>query len=117
MDGLIGFGGGTLGGVAGLSGPLPTIWCSMRGWSADAQRGVYQPFNLAILATALFVHFAQGILTEQVWGFALACLPATILGAYLGVRMYGRVNERQFRILVLLLLLASGIVLTVTNLR
>jgi hypothetical protein len=116
-DGLIGFGGGALGGVAGLSGPLPTIWCSVRGWSADAQRGVYQTFNLTILATVLCVYFTQGILTKQVWGFALVCLPATILGAFLGIRMYGRVNEKQFRVLVLLLLLASGIVLTVTNLR
>jgi len=116
-DGLIGFGGGALGGVAGLSGPLPTIWCSVRGWNADAQRGVYQPFNLAILATALCIYFTQGILTEQVWWFAVACLPATILGAYLGVRLYGRVNEKQFRAMVLWLLLASGIALTVTNLR
>jgi uncharacterized membrane protein YfcA len=50
-------------------------------------------------------------------GLAFVCLPATILGAYLGIRMYGRVNEKQFRALVLWLLLASGIVLTVTNLR
>ena len=48
-----GFGGGALGGVAGLSGPLPTIWCGLRGWSADTQRGVYQPFNLAILGLVL----------------------------------------------------------------
>lgn len=48
-DGLVGFGGGALGGVAGLSGVLPTIWCGLRGWNAGAQRGVYQPFNLIIL--------------------------------------------------------------------
>jgi uncharacterized membrane protein YfcA len=116
-DGLIGCGGGALGGVAGLSGPLPTIWCGLRGWNADAQRGVYQPFNLFILATVLCAYLTQGILTEQVWGFAFVCLPATILGTYLGIRMYGRVNERQFRVLVLWLLLVSGIVLTLSNLR
>jgi len=116
-DGLVGFGGGALGGVAGLSGPLPTIWCSVRGWSADAQRGVYQTFNLTILATVFCTYLTQGILTEQVWGLALVCLPATILGAYLGIRMFGRVNDRQFRALVLWLLLASGVALTVTNLR
>ena len=26
-DGMVGFGSGALGGVAGLSGVLPTIWC------------------------------------------------------------------------------------------
>ena len=115
-DGLIGFGGGTLGGVAGLSGPLPTIWCSLRGWSPDAQRGVYQPFNLTILGIVLCTYFTQGILTEQVWRLAVVCLPATLLGAYSGICMYGRVNDKQFRTLVLWLLLCSGIVLTVSNL-
>ncbi len=115
-DGVVGFGGGALGGVAGLSGVMPTIWCGLRGWSADAQRAVYQPFNLVILALALGSYATQGIMTVQVWGLVLVCLPATILGVYLGLRMYGRVNDRQFRVLVLWLLLASGVVLTVSNL-
>jgi uncharacterized membrane protein YfcA len=115
-DGVIGFGGGALGGVAGLSGPLPTIWCGLRGWNADAQRAVYQPFNLTILAIALGTHILQGNVTEQVWRLIIMCIPATILGAYLGIRMYGRVNDQQFRVLVLWLLLISGIVLTVSNL-
>jgi uncharacterized membrane protein YfcA len=42
--------------------------------------------------------------------------PSYILGAYLGIRMYGRVNDQQFRTMVLWLLLISGIVLTVSNL-
>jgi uncharacterized protein len=115
-DGVIGFGGGALGGVAGLSGPLPTIWCGLRGWNADAQRAVYQPFNLTILAIALCTHILQGNVTEQVWRLIFMCIPATILGAYLGIRMYGRVNDQQFRVIVLWLLLISGIVLTVSNL-
>src|SRR3954468_3681855 len=32
-DGMVGFAGGILGGLAGLSGPLPTLWASVRGWS------------------------------------------------------------------------------------
>lgn len=115
-DGVVGFGGGALGGVAGLSGPLPTIWCGLRGWNADAQRAVYQPFNLTILAIALCAHILLGNVTEQVWRLIFMCIPATILGAYLGIRMYGRVNDQQFRVLVLWLLLISGIVLTVSNL-
>lgn len=115
-DGLVGFGGGALGGVAGLSGPLPTIWCGLRGWSADTQRGVYQPFNLAILGLVLCVYATQGVLTRQVWSYALVCLPATFLGAFLGIRLYGRVNDRQFRLVVLWLLLGSGVVLMASNL-
>lgn len=115
-DTVVGFGGGILGGIAGLSGPLPTIWCGLRGWSADIQRGVYQPFNLAILGIVLVVYATQGILTAQVWELALVSLPASIVGAYIGIRMYGRISDRQFRYLVLWLLLSSGIVLVMSNL-
>jgi len=45
----------------------------------------------------------------------LRCIPATILGAYLGIRMYGRLNDQQFRSMVLWLLLVWGVVLTVSN--
>ena len=115
-DGMIGFGGGALGGLAGLSGPLPTIWCGLRGWSADAQRAVYQPFNLIILAIVLCTYITQGAMTGEIWELIFMCTPATILGTFLGIRTYGRVNERQFRVLVLWLLLVSGMVLTASNL-
>jgi uncharacterized membrane protein YfcA len=115
-DGMIGFGGGALGGLAGLSGPLPTIWCGLRGWNADAQRAVYQPFNLIILAIVLCTYIAQGTMTGEIWRLIFMCTPATVLGTFLGIRTYGRVNDRQFRALVLWLLLVSGMVLTVSNL-
>jgi hypothetical protein len=44
-DGLVGFAGGILGGLAGLSGPLPTLWASVRGWGKDERRGIFQTFN------------------------------------------------------------------------
>src|ERR1700730_5263829 len=31
-DAAIGFAGGILGGLGGLSGPIPTLWASVRGW-------------------------------------------------------------------------------------
>jgi uncharacterized membrane protein YfcA len=101
-DGAVGLLGGVMGGIAGLSGPLPTLWCGLRGWSKDAQRGVY--------------HAVQGVVTARVLELALICLPMTLLGVWLGLRSYGRLDERQFRNLVLWLLLASGAVLTMSNL-
>jgi uncharacterized membrane protein YfcA len=88
----------------------------LRGWPADAQRAVYQAYNLTTLSVALLAYVTQGLLTAHVWGLALACLPATLLGTYAGIRVYGRIDPRQFRYLVLWLLLASGAILTVSNL-
>src|SRR5690606_22250635 len=51
-DGMAGFFGGVLGGIAGISGPVPTLWTTLRGWNKDVQRGVLQAFNIAMhLAT------------------------------------------------------------------
>ncbi len=115
-DGLIGFGGGILGGAAGLSGPLPTVWCGLRGWSKDEQRAILQPFNMIILGWALIAYAYQGVLTEEIGWLATGCLPGTMLGVWLGIRTYGRVDDKQFRRIVLWLLLASGGVLIATNL-
>ncbi|WP_349569225.1 sulfite exporter TauE/SafE family protein [Azotobacter salinestris] len=115
-DGLVGAGGGALGGIAGLSGPLPTLWCGLRGWSADIQRGVYQPYNLGILCVVLGLYAGQGLLTGQIWELAALCLPATVLGSWLGMGLYRRVSDWQFRYLVLWLLLAAGLVPTLSSL-
>ena len=39
-DAGIGFAGGILGGLAGLSGPLPILWASVRGWGKEERRGI-----------------------------------------------------------------------------
>jgi uncharacterized membrane protein YfcA len=115
-NGAVGFAGGILGGAAGLSGALLTVWCGLKGWGKTDQRAVYQPFNLTILSWALISYAWSGVLTEEVGRLTLICLPGTILGVWLGVKAYGRVDDRQFRLIVLWLLLTSGGVLTVTNL-
>jgi len=108
---MIGFSGGIFGGVAGLSGPLPTIWCGLRGWNADTQRGVYQPCNLTIPDVLLCMFALQDILIIAIGKLEIICILATVIGAYFGIRMYGRINARQFRYLGLGLLF----LLTISN--
>ena len=115
-DGAIGFGGGIMGGIAGLSGPLPTIWCGLKGWDKDRQRAAMQTFNLTVLGFAFVVQAAQGVVTREVGTLILISLPCVLIGAWLGTHSYGRISDRQFRALVLWLLLASGVTLTISNL-
>ncbi len=112
-DGAIGLGGGFLGGFAGLSGPLPLIWLQLtdRDATADAQRAVYQPFNLVILGLASIGMAIAGQITADVLLIAALCLPATLIGAWMGARLYKRISAAHFRYLVLGLLLLSGAVL------
>ncbi|MFY3702383.1 sulfite exporter TauE/SafE family protein [Achromobacter dolens] len=108
-DGLVGLGGGLLGGIAGLSGPLPTLWAGLQGWSKDERRAVFQSFNLSILAVALVSQAASGYLTGEVMSLVWRALPGTLVGAWLGRRLYHRVNVEVFNRIVLLVLLVAGI--------
>jgi len=116
-DGLVGLGGGILGGLAGLSGPLPILWASVRGWGKDERRGVFQTFNWTVLAAALCLQAATGLIESRVIWLALIAFPATILGAWLGARVYHGLSDRNFRDLVLALLFLSGVGLVWSSLR
>ena len=116
-DGAIGFAGGILGGLAGLSGPLPILWASVRGWGKDERRGIFQTFNWTVLVAALCLQAASGLIDRQVMWLALLALPGTILGAWLGARVYHALSDKNFRDLVLGLLFLSGIGLVWSNLH
>jgi uncharacterized membrane protein YfcA len=108
-DGMVGFAGGILGGLAGLSGPLPTLWASVRGWSKDERRGVFQTFNWTVLSAALCLQAGTGLITRDMMWLALIALPGTLLGAWLGARCYHALSDRNFRDVVLGLLFLSGV--------
>jgi uncharacterized protein len=114
-DGAIGFGGGFLGGLTGLSGILPVVWTDIRGWSKDERRAVVQSFNMAILSLALLTHAATGLLTRQVAVEAIVALPGTIGGAWFGAFIYRRLADRGYQRVVMLLLIASGVALLWTS--
>jgi uncharacterized protein len=110
-DTAIGLGGGILGGLAGLSGPLPTMWATLRGWGKDQRRGVFQTFNLVVLATAFLAFAIQGLVTREVLWLVVWALPGTFSGAWLGHRAYRRLSDQRFTQLVLGLLVISGVTL------
>jgi uncharacterized membrane protein YfcA len=116
-DMLIGLGGGVLGGLAGLSGPLPTIWAGLRGWDKDARRAVFQAFNTAILGFALVSQAFAGLVTVELGHLVLVALPGTLLGAWLGRRTYGVLDTQKFERIVLALLMLSGIMLLASAAR
>jgi uncharacterized protein len=116
-DGAIGFAGGILGGLAGLSGPLPILWASVRGWGKDERRGIFQLFNWTVLAAALCLQIASGLVDRQVIWLALLVLPGTIVGTWFGARVYHALSDQNFRDVVLALLFMSGVGLVWSSLH
>jgi len=115
-DTAIGFAGGVLGGLAGLSGPLPILWATVRGWGKDERRGLFQTFNWTILTAAFCTQAGRGLVTGETMWLALLVLPATIGGAWLGARAYRALSDGNFRDVVLGLLFLSGLTLVWSSL-
>lgn len=108
-DSSVGLLGGFMGGFAGLSGLFPTLWAGLRGWPKNRQRGVYQPFVLAMHALGLAVFTVNGLVTTRMLHDLLWCLPAVFIGSWMGVLVYPYLNEIVFRRIILGLVLLSGI--------
>src|SRR6202011_4682377 len=100
-DASAGFLNGVFGGATGLAGIIVTIWCQLRGWPKDQQRAVFQPVGVATFAMSAIWLGAQGSITRDlIWLFVLG-LPVLLVGTWAGLKLYGRLDEAQFRMVVL----------------
>jgi uncharacterized protein len=88
-DGAVGLLGGIMGGLGGLTGPAPTLWCALR---------------------------AGGLVTREAAELFVVIAPAMVIPALIGARLYARFSDATFRRVVLVLLLISGLVLLVSSL-
>jgi uncharacterized membrane protein YfcA len=112
-DAGVGFLNGILAGFTGLAGILVTIWCGVRGWPKDEQRTTFQPVAVAIFVmSAAWLGGSNLISVDTIWLF-LYGLPFLFAGTWLGMKLYGRLNETTFRTVVLVLILISGAALIV----
>ena len=109
LEAGIGFIGGVLGAMAGLSGALPSMWLAMRPWPKGEQRGILQPFNMVILGLATVLLALDGGFEAQVLRNLLLALPASAVGAAIGLWLFGRLSDLGYRRLLILLMLVSGL--------
>jgi uncharacterized membrane protein YfcA len=115
-DALAGWLGGVMGGLGGLTGPAPTLWCSLRGWDRDAQRATFQSFNFVMQGLTFVTYVATGTITTRTLPLFAVEAPAMLIPTLIGARLYLRFTDASFRRLILLLLTASGVVLVATSL-
>ena len=107
----VGFLNGILGGITGFAGIVVTIWCGLRGWPKDVQRAVFQPVGVATFIMCAAWLGGTGAISGHTVELFLLGLPFLLAGTWLGLRLYGRLDEEGFRKIVLALLLVSGVAL------
>jgi uncharacterized membrane protein YfcA len=114
-DAAVGWIGGIMGGLGGLTGPAPILWTTLRGWDRQTQRGVFQSFNICMHSLTLTVYFVSGTMPRAVLPLFAVMVPAMIIPTICGFLLYSRVSDLAFRRVVLGLLTLSGAVLIVTS--
>jgi uncharacterized membrane protein YfcA len=117
-DLLAGALGGITGGVAAFPGAVLVPLLGLRGWSKARQRATFQPFILLMQLASLASLEAQGGFQTLEHGTlpplpVLAAAVASLAGAHIGLRQFGRLDDRQFTRWVLALLAASGVAMIV----
>jgi uncharacterized membrane protein YfcA len=108
---VCGFVGGVTGGAIAFPGAVPTIWCCMQGLPKDRQRGLIQPFILIMQVATIAYFSGVGIMASETLLVSLVCAPVVLAGTWLGLCLYRRFSDAEFRQLVLVLLLISGAML------
>ena len=110
---VVGFVGGILGGIAGLSGVLPTLWINLHNWDKATKRGFFQGFNLVVLSAAFVLMWWKNYITSDVLHLAAVALPGTLFGTWFGRRTYAKLNDDRFDQAILLVLLISGLLILI----
>lgn len=110
-DVVVGFLGGVFGGLGGLSGFLPALWCGLRGWDKRGQRALIQSYVLfANFLSIAWISKLVGV-DDAARGHLLLGLPFVIVGGWLGLRLFARFETSTFNRVVLWVIAGCGLVL------
>ncbi len=114
-DAGIGFAGGFFGGLGGLSGFLPALWCTLRGWEKVTGRALVQAYILFTnVLSLLWIGGFVGVDAEA-QGHLLLGLPFVLVGGWLGLRLFARFDTTTFNRVVLWVITACGAVLVLRH--
>lgn len=108
-DVAVGFIGGVLGGLASLSGMLPRLWLSMRPRPKAQTRATLQSYNFVLLSITVILLALHGAYNKTTLSALLIALPVGLIAAQLGINVFRRVSDNQFRRLLILLCLLCGV--------
>lgn len=111
IDQLIGLISGIMGGFAALGGLLPTIWVSLQKLPKNSQRGTYEPFIFITSIASIISFYFAGLITLSILVDFIKVFPALILGSWIGIRIYPKINDELFRKVILGLIFVAGLIL------
>ncbi|MDB4822935.1 sulfite exporter TauE/SafE family protein [Candidatus Pseudothioglobus singularis] len=113
INNIVGFISGVIGGLTALLGIIPVAWFSVQRLPKNTKRGTYEPF-IFITSIAAIISFAfVGLYKIEMIFDLLKIIPALLVGSWLGIKIYNKINDNLFRKVVLGLILLSGLFLVI----
>jgi len=111
----IGFFSTMIGAFCGGPGIVLMAWLQLRAVPKDLARGLAQPFIICmqIIGLAIFILRSPAVFTDGFFVCITILLPIALLGSEIGVKIYARTSEFNYRQIVMFLLLGSGFALTI----
>lgn len=113
----IGLLSGILGGGISESGPPVVVYGLSREWPKDVFRSSLLAYFLCLAATAAVSYTSLGMVNSRLLTLSAAGLLPALAAGHLGVWLKDRINERNFRLAVLVTVIAVGVVGLVKYLR
>jgi len=105
---LFGFFSGCLGGALSAAGPPVIVYMSLQTWSKDTIKVTLQGFFLVSGAIVIFFQALSGLTTGIVLRYFLISVPLILLGTYTGSIFYGKIREKHYKKVMLILLAFLG---------
>jgi len=92
-----------------LGGPVVALFAINQRWSRDTTRAMLSSFFLVTCVLGLTFHAIGGLLSYQDLLAGIIFIPSLSVGAFVGVKLVGCINETFFRRLVLLIMISTSI--------
>lgn len=89
--------GGVFGGAINMGGPPVVLYSLLRGWDKGAAKAEMSSYILVTSVIRVVGQIAAGIATPPLLWRSLWLAIPTVVGCYLGTRLFGHLSNRAFR--------------------
>jgi uncharacterized membrane protein YfcA len=114
---VAGFFCGAFGGAFGINGPPAVVYATRTNWSPQEIRAFLGVFCGTLFAATAITMLARGLVQQETARLALLAIPPSLIGSYCGLRIADRMQAKQYRRLIFLLLFIMGCSLCWPGLR
>lgn len=115
VSSLVGLVGGIIGGFTAFPGAAVVVWCGLRGLPRSECRSIVQPYilGLQVVSIAMLAVRHPETFDGEYWTLLAITIPIVLPCTLLGVNLYRRMSDINFRRITFMLLGTSGLGLLV----